>query len=359
MNSQDKISNTVKNKLIIGGINIFPNTLFAPMSGVTGSALRRLVRIFSKDCVGLVATEFLSVEALTRDNVKTAEKLLFHDSEHPISVQLFGADPDRMAQAANQAQKAGADIIDLNSGCPAPKVVRVGGGADLHRNPELFSKILRSMKRELSVPLTVKIRSGWSADQINAVEMALLAEAEGVEMICVHPRTKKQHYSGKADWNITREVRKAVKIPVVGNGDIVKPSDAVEKMEETGVQGIMVGRAAASNPWLFRQIADYRANRPIFTPTTDDIRTMLTIFLDLLKETLPVKVINGRLKHVVVGVSRGLPQSSKMRGMLRICKTAEATLALCMSYLSWVDQYSEYEEDIEKNLFFLNPSVVS
>src|SRR5271155_3583043 len=252
---------------------IRPATILAPMAGVTDTLFRRVIRGLG-GC-GLLMTEFTSSEGITRSAKKTLRYLYFQEDEHPISAQLFGANPEVMADAARMVEDLGYDAVDINLGCPAKKVVKCGGSG-LLRNLPLLGEIFRNVRAAVRIPLTIKLRAGWDDKSIVAVEVAKMAEDIGVEGIAVHPRTREQGYAGAADWKIIAAVKQAVKIPVIGNGDIQTPMDAERIVKETGCDAVMIGRAAATNPWIFSQMQQYAAKGRYDTPTEADRHQLLS-----------------------------------------------------------------------------------
>ncbi|HWQ61273.1 MAG TPA: tRNA dihydrouridine synthase DusB, partial [Negativicutes bacterium] len=242
----------------IGAIAVAePVVALAPMAGVTDLPFRLLAK--EMGC-SLLYSEMVSYQGLLHNNCHTLDMLRIDDRERPLAVQIFGADPAGMAAAARIVAGAGADFIDINMGCPTPKIVRNGEGSALMRRPELAAAIMAAVVDAVTVPVTVKIRKGWDEGSVNAVEIAALAEQAGVAAIAVHGRTREQFYTGSADWDIIRRVKERVSIPVFGNGDVRTPQDAARLLEFSGCDAIMVGRAAQGNPWIFRQIRHYLAN---------------------------------------------------------------------------------------------------
>lgn len=240
----------------IANVHIPYPLVLAPMAGVTDLPFRRLVK--SLGC-GLICTEMISDKGLIYKNKTTWQMLTYHNEEHPVSMQIFGSEAETMAEAAKIVAGTGVDIIDINMGCPTPKIVKNGEGAALMRNPALAYQVICAVVDAVDKPVTVKIRKGWDDQHVNAVEIALLAEKAGAKAVAVHGRTREQYYTGCADWQIIAEVKKAVAIPVIGNGDIRSPQDAKRMMEETGCDAVMVGRAAQGNPWIFPEIIHYFA----------------------------------------------------------------------------------------------------
>ncbi len=242
--------------LSIGGVRIAPATVLAPMAGVTDTVFRRFIRNLG-GC-GLIMTEFTSADGVLRKKDQKAKRYLhFYEDEHPISAQLFGSDPAVMAEAARMVEGLGFDLVDLNLGCPAKKVVKCNGGSGLLRDLPAIGKIFEAVRAAVTIPFTVKFRAGWSDDEIVCVELARMAESCGLAAVALHARTREQGYSGNARWEWIAAVKDAVKIPVIGNGDIRSPEDACAMVTQTGCDAVMIGRTAPSNPWIFRQIEQY------------------------------------------------------------------------------------------------------
>ena len=318
----------------IRDIPIDPPLVLSPMAGVTDVPFRSFLK--RRGGIGLTVSEFISVEGLTRNNPKSKRQMRFYDYERPFAVQIFGGQWERMRMAAEMAEEVGADILDINCGCPAPKVVKHGGGSGLLRELERLEKILREVRSAISIPLTIKIRAGFYDTHINAVETARLAEACGVEHIALHGRTKEQGYRGRADWDLVRQVKEAVKIPVSGSGDVITIEDAFARWRETGCDGILIGRGALQNPWIFRQIEDAMHGREPFQPTVEDKRSALLEYLELLREDMPERAALGRMKQLAGYFTRGLQGGSRFRTALYHSQDIDAILARIDEYFEAV-----------------------
>jgi len=302
------------------------------MSGVTDMAFRRLVRECSPGAVGLVVSEFISIEGLTRNDLRSHRMLRYHPDEHPIAIQIFGGDIDRMVEAAAIVQQTGVDAVDVNCGCPVPKVVKRGGGAELLRRVHHLERMLREVRRELSVPLTIKFRTGWDAESINCVEVAQMAEAAGVAMVTVHGRTRVQLYTGSADWELIAAVKRAVDIPVVGSGDVVDVAGARERFAKSGVDGLAIGRGAMENPWLFAEITADLAGRSAPVPQLDPRLAALRRYRTLLDEQYPERVTSARLRGMACRTMKGFPGSALLRERVTHTRSSDELLAVLAGF---------------------------
>ena len=307
---------------------LFGAPLFmAPMSGITDAPFRRLV--LEMGC-SLAFTEMVSAEGFLR---KDELFLKVGKEEHPLCVQLFGAEPEALARAAEKIEAKGADAIDLNMGCPAKKVIGTGAGVDLMRFPEKVEKILMQVRRAIKVPLTIKIRTGWDKERINAIEIAKMAEHCGVDAITIHPRTKVQGFAGRADWTVIRALKRAVTIPVIGNGDVTTPALAKQMLEETNCDGVMIGRGALGNPWIFSR------GESSFLPSIEERQGVIQRHFSLIQDHYGEKGAVREMRKHVVWYTRGLPFSASIRSKLTHLKEKEALFETLASYFDVIREH--------------------
>lgn len=296
----------------IGPVKLVNPVIAAPMAGVTDRAFRIIAR--EQGC-GLTVTEMVSDMALIYANPRTYRMLDFRGESYPLSVQIFGSNPETMGQAAAIVVERGAHIVDINMGCPTPKIVKNGEGSALMRDPELAGKIVEAVVKAVpGVPVTVKMRKGWDEQSVNAVAFARTVAAAGASAVTVHGRTRNQFYSGKADWDIIRQVKGALKIPVIGNGDIWTPRDAVRILEETGCEGIMIGRPAMGNPWIFRDIVHFLQTGQELPPPTPEERIGTAIrHLELMVESKGEQVAVFEMRKHAAWYTKGIRGAARIR----------------------------------------------
>jgi nifR3 family TIM-barrel protein len=323
-------------ELRIRDVMIRPAHILAPMAGVTDTVFRRFIKRLG-GC-GLIMTEFVSSEGMLRQNLRSKRYLYYTPEERPISAQLFGADPDRLAEAARMIEDLGFDVVDLNLGCPAKKVVKCGGSG-LLRDLPLLERILRTIRAAVRIPFTIKLRSGWSDTEIVAQEVARVAEECGVEALAVHPRTRQQGFSGRARWEIIQEVKSQVRIPVIGNGDVVTPQDALALHQQTGCDAVMVGRAASINPWIFRQLSDYFRTGTFTEPSDADRYQLIRSYYQMLVgEETPGAI--GKMKQFASWFTHGIRGGAELRRSIQGSASTQEVLDRVDKFFSAPGVYS-------------------
>jgi nifR3 family TIM-barrel protein len=327
----DSLSDGNSHMLQIGSIKLENDLIMAPMAGITNLPFRLIVKSFG---AGLVTSEMVSAMGLSLNQKKTLAYLNSHPQEKPLAVQIFGAKPDIMAKAVMITIDAGADMVDINMGCPVKKVIKTGAGAALLRNPKLITEIVSAVRMACSVPLTVKIRSGWSPEEPNALDIAHIVEDCGADAITLHARFATQGFSGQADWSWIKRVKEHVRIPIVGNGDIIKPSDALSMKKETGCDGIMVGRSATNHPWIFRQIHQLEKGLPAPEPDLSERRSLIMKHFNLLSDAMGEKGAAFAMRGFLLRYTKGLPLSSRFRGRITQIKDLQSLVAIMDEYFS-------------------------
>ena len=315
----------------IGNVELENNIFLAPMAGITDLPFRLICK---ENDAGLVYTEMVSAKALLYNDEKTKLLLKTCDKEKPLAVQIFGSDVEAIAYASKYVSEF-ADIVDINMGCPAPKVVKNGDGSRLLLNLELVKQIIETAVANSKVPVTVKMRTGWDADNIVAVEAAKIVEKAGASAITVHGRTRSQYYSGEADWNIIKQVKESVNIPVIGNGDVTSREIAKKRLEQSGVDAIMIGRGAFGNPWIFRETVQYLQNGIcIQKPTNEEKYETILKHLELEIEEKGENIAVKEMRKHISAYTKSMPDSSSFRSKINIMNTAEEVRKCLKEYFA-------------------------
>ena len=307
--------------LQIGNVTLENNLILAPMAGVTDLPFRLLCK---EKGAGLLCMEMVSAKAILYKNKNTQALLEIDPRENPVSLQLFGSDPDIISQIAHEIEERPFDILDINMGCPVPKIVNNGEGSALMKNPVLAGEIIENTVKAIQKPVTVKIRKGFDDEHVNAVEMARVAQESGAAAVAVHGRTREQYYSGKADWDIIRQVKEAVSIPVIGNGDLLTAEDVIAMKEQTGCDGFMIGRGAQGNPWIFEQILHYfRTGEKLSKPSAEEVTDMILRHAKMMLEFKGEYTGIREIRKHAAWYTAGYPNSAKLRVAINAVESYE------------------------------------
>jgi nifR3 family TIM-barrel protein len=320
----------------LGNIRVDPPLWLAPMAGVTDRDFRLIVRRIGG--VGVVSMEFISSKAIVNGNKKTRELMYFSEEERPLAIQIYGSDPVAMREAAIVVQEIGADICDINMGCPANKVLKGCAGAALMGDPKLAETIIRSVRDAISIPLTVKFRLGLDDCRRNYLDLGRICEANGVQAVAMHARTARQMFSGEADWSHLIQLKEALSIPVIGNGDVREPEDALRLLAETGCDGVMVGRGATRNPWIFRQIAARMGGSGVTEPTLDERRDLVLGHFRMVAEREPSTYALHKLRKFTGWYTHGLPNGRRLRQDINQIPDVESFLATVEAFFDEVGE---------------------
>lgn len=332
----------------IGNIELSAPLALAPMAGITDLPFRLICRRLG---CGMTVSEMVSAKGLLYKNVKTTEMLRIDDGERPTAIQLFGSVPAELAEAARMVEASGADMIDFNMGCPVPKIVNNGEGSALMKNPQLAHDILAAMVKAVKIPVTVKFRAGWDDSNRNAVEIARAVEAAGVSAVAIHGRTRQQFYEGKADWSIIADVKQAVSVPVFGNGDIFTVADGLRMLEQTGCDGLMIGRGADGNPWLFTALAaalrgEPQPQLPSLKERLAQASEHLAMLIDYKNEVVAVK----EMRRHISAYLKGMPHAAEFRGRFHKVDTQEQFSQLLAEYSECAHRYYETEKHFASSI---------
>jgi tRNA-dihydrouridine synthase B len=315
-----------------GSISVDPPVVLAPMAGITDRQFRLVLRRIGG--VGLVTMEFISSEALYRNNKRARLLMRFAEEERPISIQIYGRDPKHMAEAARVVEAVGADICDVNMGCPANKILKGCSGCALMGDLELATEIVRKVRRAVSIPLSVKFRLGLDDDRRNYLELGRICEGEGVDVVAMHARTAKQMFGGQADWTEIARLKEALSIPVVGNGDVALAGDAIRMLSETGCDGVMIGRASMKNPWIYRQVAELLAGRAPYEPTIEDRHAVIRTHFDMVTSQEDPHFAMHKLRTFTGWYTHGLADGKRLRTRISEPQTPQAFLEVIESFFA-------------------------
>lgn len=327
--------------LRIGSVKLKNSLVLAPMAGKTNLPFRLLIKKMGAD---LVTTEMVSSEGLTRGQRKTFEYLETHPDERPLSVQIFGADPERMAMSAKIIEEKGLDIVDINMGCPVKKVVKNGAGSAIMRKPRDVARIVTAVRKKTTLPLTVKIRSGWSSKEENYLEIGRIIEDCGADGITIHPRFTAQGFSGKADWQVIKNIKEIVHIPVIGSGDVVDAYSAIEMKADTGCDGVMIGRAAIKNPWIFKQILELEKTGKIYLPGIELWHELIKEHFFLLVKHYGEKRGTNMMKGPLLSYTKGLPKKKIIKGLIPEIEGKRSFLSIINRYFEGIAGEKLYED---------------
>lgn len=319
----------------IGNVTLDNNIVLAPMAGITDKTYRSLAK---KMGAGLVVTEMVSAKGLYYNDKKTDTLMDISDIERPVALQIFGSDPDIMASVVknNINNRLDIDIIDINMGCPAPKIVKNNDGSALMKNPDLVKEIIYKVVNASKKPVTIKTRMGWDHKNLNGVEIAKIAEYEGASAVTIHARTKEMFYSGKADWDYIKYVKEQVEIPVIGNGDIFKPQDAINMLEYTLCDGVAIGRGAMGNPFIFKGIIDLLEGNEPFNPSYLEIIDMAIMHLELICNDKGEKIGVREMRKHISWYLKGMPESNKLKDQINALNSKQEVLNALMSYRNYI-----------------------
>jgi tRNA-dihydrouridine synthase B len=315
----------------IGNVTLDNKVFLSPMAGVTDLPFRLICK--EQDC-GMLYTEMINAKALCYDDQNTKKMLKIEEEEHPVAVQIFGSDPEFMAGAAEILNEYPNEILDINMGCPAPKVIKNGDGSALMKNPKLAEEVLKAVVNKSKKPVTLKIRKGWDDNSVNAVEIAKIAESSGISALAIHGRTREQYYSGKADWDIIAKIKENISIPVIGNGDVFEVEDAINMIKKTNCDAIMIGRGAQGNPWIFKRINHYMKTGEILPePTCDEkINTALKHLKLAVEEHGEYVAVREMRKHIAWYL-KGLRGSARLRDEINKIESYEEVVSKLSYYL--------------------------